>query len=140
MGTISINFSNPIKKKVTKTKEQPKEKIILTYHDCIQGVPEYYTYIDENGKESVFKDNTYIINKMSSSKYVAKKNIVNKIPLTYIPAKESVEYQPSYYTYNNGEYVYLDKVIYDEETNSYKGILESAVLDHTQITLFEEEK
>lgn len=138
MGNISINFSNLNKKnKVTKNVEKPKEKIILTYHDCIQEIPEYYTYIDSDNKEQIFSDNTYIINKVSSSKYVAKKNNVNKIFLTYIPGKENIEFRAAYFTYNNDK-VYLDKPIYNEIANSYNGVLKSTVLYDDKIIIYEE--
>lgn len=138
MGNISINFSNLNKKnKTTKNAEKPKEKIMLTYHDCIQGIPEYYTYMDIYDKEQVFTDKTYMINKVSSSKYIAKKNIVNKIFLTYNPGKENIEYKAAYFTYNNDK-VYLDKPIYNEITNSYNGVLKSTVLYDEKIIIYEE--
>ena len=85
MRTINFNINNKNNKKVNKNLKN-NEKIILTYHGCIEEVPEYYTYID-NDTEVKFTDSSYMINKISSSKYIAKKNIVNKIPLkknTYI--------------------------------------------------------
>ena len=105
MGNISINFSNLPKKKVTKTvKEKPKQKIILTYHNCIQEIPEYYTYIDSDNNEKVFSDTSYMINKVSLSKHIAKKTIVNKTYLEFVPKKEAIEYKPNYFTYNNSRY------------------------------------
>ena len=67
MGNININFNNFIKRKnVKKTIEKPKEKIILTYHNCIKEIPEYYTYFDfGNNNEQLFTDSSYIIAKVS---------------------------------------------------------------------------
>ena len=139
MANININFSNfNTKKKVTKkTIEKPKEKIILTYHDCIKETPEYYTYFDSENNEQLFTDSSYIIAKVSSSKYTAKKNIVNKSFLEFIPKKETIKFKPAYFTYNDNE-LYLDKVIYDESTNSYNGILKISSLYDEKIIIYEE--
>lgn len=137
MGTITLSFTNnSIKNKQTKQVQNKKEKVLLTYHACVEEVPEYFTYMDE-GKEKVFKDNSYMINKISSTKYIAKKNYVSKIGLTYIPAQENIEYQPEYFTYNDNE-IYLDKPIYNEETNSYTGVLEVVNIYDKEIELYED--
>jgi len=138
MGTITLSFTNNSNKnKQTKQANQTKkEKVQLTYHACVEEVPEYYTYIDE-GKEKVFSDTSYMINKISSTKYIAKKNYVSKIELTYIPAQENIEYQPEYFTYNDNE-VYLDKPIYNEETNTYTGVLEVVNIYDKEIELYED--
>ena len=134
MRTINFNINNKNNKKVNKNLKN-NEKIILTYHGCIEEVPEYYTYID-NDTEVKFTDSSYMINKISSSKYIAKKNIVNKIPLKFIPSKNGVEYQEPYFTYNGN--IYKNDVFYDEEKNTYIGIIENSVLDYTKVVLFEE--
>ena len=139
MGNISINFSNlPNKKKVTRSiiKEKPK-KIILTYHNCIQEIPEYYTYIDSDNNEQIFTDTSYMINKASLSRYIAKKTIVNKTYLEFVPKKDAIEYKPDYFTYNDNE-VYLDKAIYNESTDSYNGVLKTSELYDEKIIIYEE--
>ena len=139
MGNISINFSNlPNKKKVTRSiiKEKPK-KIILTYHNCIQEIPEYYTYIDSDNNEQIFTDTSYMINKASLSRYTAKKTIVNKTYLEFVPKKDAIEYKPDYFTYNDNE-VYLDKAIYNESTDSYNGVLKTSELYDEKIIIYEE--
>lgn len=133
MGTITLSFSNNInKQKIAKN----KEKVQLTYHDCIASVPEYFSYINDNNEEVKFTDKSYIITKISSTKYIGKKSYVSKIPLTYISAQEEIKYQPGFFTYNGNE-IYLDKPIYDEESNTYKGVLEVVDVYDKEIKLYE---
>ena len=137
MGTITLSFTNnSVKNKQNKQNKIKKEKVLLTYHMCVEEVPEYFTYMDKN-KERVFNDNSYMINKISSTKYIAKKNYVSKIPLTYIAAQENIESQPEYFTYNDNE-IYLDKPIYNEETNTYTGVLEVVDIYDKEIELYED--
>lgn len=137
MGTITLSFTNnSVKNKQNKQNKIKKEKVLLTYHMCVEEVPEYFTYMDKN-KERVFNDNSYMINKISSTKYIAKKNYVSKIPLTYVAAQENIESQPEYFTYNDNE-IYLDKPIYNEETNTYTGVLEVVDIYDKEIELYED--
>lgn len=139
MGTITLSFTNNStkNKQIKHVQQNKKEKVLLTYHACIEGVPEYFTYMDGN-TEKVFNDSSYMINKISSTKYIAKKNYVSKIPLTYIPAQENIECQQEYFTYNDNE-IYLDKPIYDEESNTYKGTMEIVNIYDKEIKLYTEE-
>jgi len=141
MGNITLSFSNNTKKNnkiVANIKNKPENtKVILTYHDCIKEVPEYYAYINESGQECKFIDTTYTINKISSSQYLARKSFVAKIPLNYVEGKESIDYVPGYFTYNDNEQ-YLDKVNYNSYTNSYEGTLEIVHIYDKEILLFEE--
>jgi hypothetical protein len=140
MGTITLSFSNNSNyknKTKNKNKNVNKEKVLLTYHDCVEEVPEYYSYIFNN-KDVKFNDSSYMINKISSSKYIAKKNYVSKIPLTYVFPQENIEFKPGYFTYNDNE-IYLDKPIYDEVTNSYKGNIEIVDIYDKEIKLYIEE-
>jgi len=135
MGTITLTFSNNNKQN-RKTPSKNKQKVQLTYHGCINPVPEYFSYINDNNEEVKFTDKSYSINKISSTKYIGKKSFVSKVPLTYIPAQEAIEYQQAFFTYNNNE-IYLDKPIYDEETNTYKGVLEVVDVYDKEIKLYE---
>jgi hypothetical protein len=137
MGTITLSFTNnSVKNKQNKQNKVKKEKVLLTYHMCVEEVPEYFTYMDGH-KEKVFDDHSYMINKISSTKYIAKKNYVSKIPLTYVAAQENIESQPEYFTYNDNE-IYLDKPIYNEETNTYTGVLEVVDIYDKEIELYED--
>ena len=135
MRIINFNINNTNKKNKKVNKKENKEKILLTYHSCIDEIPEYYTYID-NDNEVKFTDSSYIISKISSSKYLAKKNIVNKVSLKFIPAKKNIEYQEPYFTYNGN--IYKKDIFYNEDKNTYIGIIENSVLDYTKVVLFEE--
>jgi len=139
MGTITLSFNNSSNKKnKNKTnKNVNKEKVLLTYHNCIREVPEYYSYI-VNNREVKFNDSSYMINKISSTKYIAKKSYVSKTQLTYVPGQENIEFQPEYFTYNDNE-IYLDKPIYDEESNTYKGTMEIVNIYDKEIKLYTEE-
>ena len=138
MGTITLSFTNKStkNKQIKHVQQNKKEKVLLTYHAGVEGVTEYFTYMDGNA-EKVFNDSSYMINKISSTKYIAKKNYVSKIPLTYIPAQENIEYQQEYFTYNDNE-IYLDKPIYNEETNTYIGTLEVVNIYDKEIELYED--
>jgi len=136
MGTITLTFNNNSNKQNKQTPPKNKQKVQLTYHDCVKSVPEYFSYINENGEEVKLTDKSYMITKVSSTKYVGKKSFVSKIPLTYISAQEAIEYQPSFFTYNGNE-IYLDKPIYDEESNTYKGVLEVVDVYDKEIKLYE---
>jgi len=134
MGNINLAFGN---KKQKSTNKFGKEKVILTYHDGIPGKKEYYTYIDTEGNEQKFEDTTYTISKLSSTKYIAKKVSVSKVNLDFIPSKESVDYKPGYFTYNDNE-LYLNKPIYDKDSNSYFGINNIVKIYDKEIKLYEE--
>jgi len=139
MRTINLSFTNNFKKNnnYKKNNKENKEKIQLTYHDCINYVPEYFSYMNDNNEEVKFNDKSYMITKISSSKYIAKKTVNSKIPLSYVNAKEEIKFTPAYFTYNGNNY--LDSnVIYDKETNSYKGIIEEVNVYDTEIKLYEE--
>lgn len=136
MGTITLTINNNSNKQNKKTSPKNKQKVQLTYHDCIKSVPEYFSYINENREEVKLTDKSYMITKVSSTKYVGKKSFVSKIPLTYISAQEAIEYQPSFFTYNGNE-IYLDDPIYDEDTNTYKGVLEVVDVYDKEIKLYE---
>ena len=133
MGNITLSFVNNQK---SKNKSQ-KEKVILTYHESTPEKKEYYSYIDANGHEKVFNDKSYIISKISSSKIIAKKVNVSKVDLEFVPSKESIDYKPEYFTYNNGQ-LFLDKPVYDEINNSYIGIFNIVKTYDKEIKLFEE--
>ena len=135
MGTITLSFSNNFSKQNKEIEYKNRKKIQLTYHDCVNPVPEYFSYINADNEEVKFTDKSYMITKISSTKYVGKKTYVSKIPVTYIPAQEEIKYQPAFFTYN-GE-VYLDKPIYDEENNTYKGVLEVVDVFDKEIKLYE---
>lgn len=139
MGTITLSFNNSSnnKNKNKTNKNVNKEKVLLTYHNCIREVPEYYSYI-VNNREVKFNDSSYMINKISSTKYIAKKSYVSKTQLTYVPEQENIEFQPEYFTYNDNE-IYLDKPIYDEESNTYKGTIEIVNIYDKEIKLYTEE-
>jgi len=136
MGTITLTFGNNSNKPNKKIEHKNKEKIQLTYHGHINPVPEYFSYINADNEEVKFTDKSYMITKISSTKYVGKKTYVSKIPLTYIPAQEEIQYQSAFFTYN-GDEIYLDKPIYDEETNTYKGVLEVVDVYDKEIKLYE---
>lgn len=133
MGNITLSFANNQK---AKNKSQ-KEKVILTYHESTPGKQEYYSYIDANGHEKIFKDSSYTISKVSSSRYIAKKVNVSKVDLKFIPSKEPVNYKPEYFTYNEGQ-LFLDKPIYNEIENSYIGIFNIVKTYDKEIKLYEE--
>jgi len=130
MGNITLSFTDKKQNKV-------KKKIKLIYHESIPGVKEYYTYIDKDGYESVFNDSSYMISKISSTKTIAKRVNVCKVPLEYVPEMKSVEYEPGYFTYNDNK-LYLGKPIYNEETNSYFGVFDKANIYDKEVKLFEE--
>ena len=134
MGTITLSFSNNSNRQ--NKINHNKEKVQLTYYGCVNPVPEYFTYINADNEEVKFTDKTYMITKISSTKYVGKKTYVSKNVLTYIPAQEEIDYQPAFFTYNGGE-IYLDKPIYDEDSNTYKGVLEVVDVYDKEIKLYE---
>lgn len=131
MGTINLSFTNNKKS----NKPQKLNKVFLTYYNSVKEIPEHYTYINENGTEVIFNDKTYNINKISSSKYIAQKSTVSKIPLTFIESKESIDFEPAYFTYD-GNKRFLDKPYFDEESNSYKGILKITKVFDKEIKLY----
>ena len=135
MGNINLSFKNSQNKKQKQTK---KEKVILTYHDSIPQSNEYYTFIDKNGHELPFDNKSYIITKISSSKFVAKKTNVSKINLNFVPSKEGVEYKPAYFTYNSEKISLVEDPIYNEETNSYIGKITFTNIHDKEIKLYEE--
>ena len=136
MGTITLTFSNNSNKPNKKIEHKNKEKIQLTYHGHINPVPEYFSYINADNEEVKFTDKSYMITKISSTKYVGKKTYVSKIPLTYIPTQEEVQYQPAFFTYNDGQ-LFLDKPVYDEINNSYIGIFNIVKTYDKEIKLYE---
>jgi len=128
--TVSVKQQN----KIQKGKSQKKEKVILTYHPFVEGSPEKYTYLD-NGEEVEFTDKTYNIFKVSQSKSIAKKTLVEKVNLDFVPSKEEIPYQESYFSYNGEKFV--DPVRFDEETNSYIGTITKSIITNKEIKLFE---
>lgn len=130
MGTITFSFNNDSKKK----NKPDKEKVLLTYHQCINSVPEYFSYINDKNEEVKLDDKSYSITKISSSKYIGKKSVVSKIPVEFVEAKEKIDFKPEYFTYNGNE-VYLKNPIYNEETNTYTGILEVVDIYDKEIKL-----
>lgn len=110
--------SLPLKNKNVKRK---KNQILLTYHDKEVGKPIRYTYINADGEEKEFTDKSYNIIKKSSTQYIASKNKVIKIPITYFETVPNTEYQKPYFTYRNNKYT--GKVEFDESTNSYIGTI-----------------
>lgn len=137
MGTITLSFGDNKSHKKNTIKQSNKEKVLLTYHDCIASVPEYFSYINGDNKEVTLTDKSYMITKISSTKYIGKKTYVSKTPLTYVDGQEAIEYEPPFFTYNDGE-IYLDKPIYNSESNTYKGVLEVVNLYDKEIKLYEE--
>jgi len=138
MGNITLSFNSKKNKgKFSAKRPENKEKILLTYHDCIQEKPEYFSYIDSNGNEMYFNDSSYTINKISSTQYIARKSYVAKVPLEFIESKAPVQYQKAYFTYNGNER-YLDKVNYNSYTNSYVGTLEVVNVYDKEVLLYEE--
>lgn len=135
MKNFNFSFSTP-----TKNKRQ-KEKVILTYHDPIEGKPEYYTFIDEDGREQIFNSNGYSISKASSLKTVATKSVVTKLDISFVPSKDDVEYKDGYYTYykNGTESIFEGNVIYDSDLNSYIGIKKDFKISKNKIQLFKED-
>ena len=136
MGTITLSFSNNFNKPNKEIECKNKKKIQLTYHGPINAVPEYFSYINTDGEEVKFTNKTYMITKISSTKYIGKKTYVSKIPVTFVPDQEEIKHQPAYFTYNNGE-IYLDKPIYNEKTNTYQGVLEVVDVYDKEIKLYE---
>jgi len=132
MGNINLSFGN----NTPKTVKSKKEKIVLTYHEPVEGISEYYSYIDENGNEVKFDDKSYTIVKLSANKYIAKKANVSKVNLKYVPAQESSEYEPEYFTY--GDEKYLGEVKYNEETGKHTGIINVVKTYDKEIKLYEE--
>ena len=136
MKTIVFSFGNSEKKNIVKP---TKKKTILKYHNKIEGKKEYYTYINDNGEEEIFDTSGYNIIKKSSSLTVASKVIVNKIELEYVEPKEKTEYQKPYFTYNNGQDVYLDTPEFDDNTNTYFGYIKKLYTFEQQVQLFKED-
>ena len=136
MGTITLSFSNNYNKPNKEIEYKNRKKIQLTYHGPINPVPEYFSYINADGEEVKLTDKSYMITKISSTKHVGKKTYVSKIPLTYVPAQEEIKHQPEFFTYNDTE-IYLDKPTYDEESNTYKGVLEVVDVYDKEIKLYE---
>lgn len=135
MGSINLSIVNNKNSKIRQTK---KEKILLTYHESVPKSDEYYTFIDKNGHESIFNDKSYTISKISASKFVANKSSVSKINLKFIPSKEGTEYKPAYFTYNGEKISLTEDPVYNEETNSYIGILTETKVYDKEIKLYEE--
>lgn len=137
MANISLSFTDD-KPKIKKNNfSNNKEKIYLKYYPEIKEQNEKFTYINSIGNEVEFTDSSYVIYKISQSKGEAKKVTVNKIPLNFIEGKDEVKYQPAYFSYNNGKEVFLDKPIYNEETNSYVGIVKINNIIDKEIQIFE---
>ncbi len=136
MKNVVFSFGNDKKPNIVKP---TKKKTILTYHDKIDGRNEYYTYINENGEEEKIDVTKYNIIKKSSSLIVASKVIVNKIDLEYVEPKEKTEYQKPYFTYNNGQNIFLDKPEFDESTNTYFGYNKKLYSFEQRVQLFKED-
>lgn len=124
-----------MKKKTSKLQDN---RTLLTYHDCVASVPEYFTYINDNNEEVKLTDKSYVIRKISSTKYSAEKTYVKRVPLEYIESKDSVKYEPEYFTYNNGTEIFLDVPSYNEELNTYIGTLEIVDVMDKKIKLYKE--
>lgn len=131
MGNITLSFTNK------KQKPNKKEKVILTRHNEIERIPEYYSYIDSNNNEQIFNDTSYIIAKASASKIIAKKTTVSKINLDFIESKESVKAESGYFTYN-GNKKYIGKPEFDDTIGSYIGIFNNVNIYDKEIKLYEE--
>ena len=136
MGKITVSINNQNKTQKVK-KSNSKEKIILTYYPLQKEVPERYTYL-EDGKEVEFTDSSYIITKISSTKSLAKKSIVEKVQLQFQPEKDHVEYQDGYFTYKDSDERFLDDVVFDKEVNSYIGTITKVHTYDKEIQIFEE--
>ena len=76
MGTITLSFSNNFNKPNKEIEHKNKKKVQLTYHGPINAVPEYFSYINTDGEEVKFTNKTYMITKISSTKYIGKKTYV----------------------------------------------------------------
>jgi len=139
MGNIVLSL-NPQDKKKQQKPTTARKRIPLIHHDGIVGHPETYTYIADDGKEKVFDDSSYKILKVSSSKYIAKKTSVVKVPLEVVDSRDPIEYKPGYFTYIslNGEQMrYLDRATYDNEDCSYHGTLKQTIMHDKEVKLLE---
>ena len=137
MGNISLSFSDNKKKTKKYNSVLNKEKIYLKYYPEVKEEKERYTYINSQGEEVEFIDSSYIVYKTSLTKGEAKKVNINKINLNYIEGIEEVKAKPAYFSYNNGEEIFLDKPIYNKETNSYTGIIKINNIIDKEIKIFE---
>ena len=135
MEKITVSFNNQNKPNV-KTNKTKKEKVILSYHPYVREVPEKLTYFVD-GKEYDFTDTTYNIIKLSQNKTIAKKTLVEKVNLEFIPSKEKIEAQEGYFTYKDSDEKFLDEVKFDEETNTYIGVINKINTYDKEIKLFE---
>lgn len=111
-------------------------KYVLSKKEAEKTTTEYYTYLDEQGVEHKY---TGILSKSADNVY-GKTIETNKVMLNYYPAIETVIGKPSMFTYleNGIEQRYLDKPMYDEETNTYFGIKREFIVNNTVIDIFEE--
>lgn len=134
MEKITVSFNN--QNKPVKGKTPKKEKIILTYHPFQKEIPEKLTYFAD-GKEVEFTDTTYTIIRLSQNKTLAKKTLVEKVSLDFVPERENVEAQEGYFTYKDSEERFLDDVRFDEELNSYIGTITKVNTYDNEIKLFE---
>ena len=134
MEKITVSFNN--QNKPVKGKTPKKEKVILTYHPFQKEIPEKLTYFID-GKEVEFTDTTYTIIRLSQNKTLAKKTLVEKVSLNFVPEKENVEFQEGYFTYKDSNKKFLDDVRFDEELNTYIGTITKVNTYDNEIKLFE---
>lgn len=136
--TVSIsNINRNNKGGNKKASQKDKEKIMLTYHPFKEEILERFTYL-VNGIEQEFTDNSYIVNKVSANKSIAKKTYVEKVMLKFHEAKDHVEYQEGYFAFKGTDKKFLDDVYFDEEKNSYIGIITNVNTYDKEVKLFEE--
>ena len=137
MGNISLSFTNDRPKTRKNNSLVNREKIYLNYYPEVKESAEKYTYMNSEGNEVEFTDPSYLVYKTSSTKGEAKKVMVSKVPLNFIEGVEEVKYKPAYFTYNSGTEIFLDKPMYNEETNSYIGIVNVNNIIDKEIQIFE---
>lgn len=137
MGNISLSFTNDKPKTKKNNSISNREKVYLNYYPEVKEEQEKFTYMNSEGNEVKFTDPSYLVYKTSLSKGEAKKVTVSKIPLNFVEGIKEVKYKPAYFTYNSGEEIFLDEPIYNEETNSYIGIVKVNNTIDKEIQIFE---
>lgn len=117
--------------------KQRGNRIVLTKKEVENVVPEYYTYINENGEEHKYVG---IVSKSSSSAY-GKTVTTHKVALVEHPAIAHVNSEPERFTYiskDGTEKQYKGNVSFDEITGAYFGVLKEYGITNTVIDIYEE--
>lgn len=117
--------------------QQKIRKVVLNRKETETNVPEYYTYIDENGNEQKYAG---VISKVSSN-LIGKLIATHKVQLDFHPGVATVVGEKEHWTYigdDGNNHIYDGEVMFDETSSSYVGIVKKYVMNNTLIDIFEE--